>query len=410
MTVPNIFATQPAGTLPASMLDANFAAVMPLTGGTFTSTVTFDDGTTWGDGVGVGFTSAVRNDNFKFGSATIDGSGAQPLWDFIDQSQSAGGGWALRFFARDTNGLTALAAVINAGFTSNTAGATRGDIDFVLYTDASVPRMHVALDGITQAFIPNGNNLYGIGASGARWATAYVQAYSGDTLSLATSASVASGVVVLDGTTGVGSTKTVYAWQTTAIPAGGTAGVGFRFSSVSNFGHFFGSGAPSLSAAQGSLYLRSDGLPYYNTNGSTGWGQLASLTYVETQTGNVRAYQGSVNFNAANTDTAITITLPTGYTRYHVQAVRLSNASGTLTTATAGLFTSAAGAGVAIVTGATAITVSTAAEDTLNNSMGFTVNNSATQSYTDTTLFFRVATAQGVAATGTVSIFIVPLP
>lgn len=63
----------------------------------------------------------------------------------------------------------------------------------------------------------------------------------------------------------------------TAPPAGGTAGFGYRFSSTANFGTFFGSGAPSLSAAQGSLYLRSDGLPYYNTNGTTGWGSLAPL-------------------------------------------------------------------------------------------------------------------------------------
>lgn len=45
----------------------------------------------------------------------------------------------------------------------------------------------------------------------------------------------------------------------TAIPAGGTAGVGIQMSSTSQFGIFFGSGAPTLSAAQGSIYLRSDG-------------------------------------------------------------------------------------------------------------------------------------------------------
>jgi len=61
-----------------------------------------------------------------------------------------------------------------------------------------------------------------------------------------------------------------------AIPAGGTAGEGVTVSSTSNFGMFFGSGAPTLSAAQGSLYLRSDGSSastrlYVNTNGTTGW-------------------------------------------------------------------------------------------------------------------------------------------
>lgn len=62
----------------------------------------------------------------------------------------------------------------------------------------------------------------------------------------------------------------------TAIPAGGTAGVGVNLSTTANFGVFFGSGAPTLSAAKGSLYLRSDGSTtndrmYVNTNGSTTW-------------------------------------------------------------------------------------------------------------------------------------------
>lgn len=64
--------------------------------------------------------------------------------------------------------------------------------------------------------------------------------------------------------------------NTTAIPAGGSTAIGYRFSSTSNFGVFFGSGAPTLSAAKGSLYLRSDGSTtndrmYVNTNGGTTW-------------------------------------------------------------------------------------------------------------------------------------------
>ncbi len=78
---------------------------------------------------------------------------------------------------------------------------------------------------------------------------------------------------------GTGTVKTSAAMRIligTAIPAGGTAGAGFRFSSTANFGVFFGSGAPSLSAAKGSLYLRSDGSStstrlYVNTDGSTTW-------------------------------------------------------------------------------------------------------------------------------------------
>jgi hypothetical protein len=67
----------------------------------------------------------------------------------------------------------------------------------------------------------------------------------------------------------------------TAIPAGGTAGAGVTVSSTANFGVFFGSGAPTLSAAKGSLYLRSDGSTvndrmYVNTNGSTTWTNLVT--------------------------------------------------------------------------------------------------------------------------------------
>ncbi len=68
----------------------------------------------------------------------------------------------------------------------------------------------------------------------------------------------------------------------TAIPAGGTTGTGLRFSSTANFGMFFGSGAPTLSAAKGSLYLRSDGSGttnrmYINTNGSTTWTAVTTV-------------------------------------------------------------------------------------------------------------------------------------
>jgi hypothetical protein len=68
-----------------------------------------------------------------------------------------------------------------------------------------------------------------------------------------------------------------------AIPAGGVAGRGLRFSSTANFGVFFGSGTPTLSAAKGSLYLRSDGSGpgdrmYVNTDGATAWTAVTTAT------------------------------------------------------------------------------------------------------------------------------------
>lgn len=72
------------------------------------------------------------------------------------------------------------------------------------------------------------------------------------------------------------SSGSVQARATTAIPAGGLAGNGVTFFSTANFGVFGGSGPPTLSAAKGSLYLRSDGTTtndrmYVNTDGGTTW-------------------------------------------------------------------------------------------------------------------------------------------
>lgn len=95
------------------------------------------------------------------------------------------------------------------------------------------------------------------------------------------------GAEVLSLTSG-GAGSTPGGWtilNATAIPAGGTAGAGYKFSSTSNFGIFFGSGAPSLSAAQGSVYLRSDGSStstrmYINTNGSTTWTNVTTGSWL----------------------------------------------------------------------------------------------------------------------------------
>lgn len=86
----------------------------------------------------------------------------------------------------------------------------------------------------------------------------------------------------ITGTT-LGMTGAVSALNATAIPAGGTAGSGFKFSSTANFGVFFGSGVPTLAAAKGSLYLRSDGSStstraYINTDGSTAWAAITTAS------------------------------------------------------------------------------------------------------------------------------------
>jgi hypothetical protein len=72
---------------------------------------------------------------------------------------------------------------------------------------------------------------------------------------------------------------TIRAASLAAISAGGSTATGLTSTSTANFGVFFGSGAPTLSAAKGSLYLRSDGTTtndraYINTDGGTTWTAL----------------------------------------------------------------------------------------------------------------------------------------
>jgi hypothetical protein len=122
--------------------------------------------------------------------------------------------------------------------------------------------------------------------------------------------------------------------------------------------------------------------------------------------GRMRFVAKNVNFNSANTDTAIPIVLPSGITRYMLEGLRLSNASGSLTLSTCGLFASPGGTGTILVANS-AVTVATAATDSGNNSQVFA--GSTTVAYSDATLYFRIGTAQGSAATADAIVYIVPL-
>ena len=75
------------------------------------------------------------------------------------------------------------------------------------------------------------------------------------------------------GTT-ISGTGTVTAINATAITAGGSAAV--LATATAGFGLYLGSGAPTITAAKGSLYLRSDGSStstrlYSNSDGATTW-------------------------------------------------------------------------------------------------------------------------------------------
>ena len=64
--------------------------------------------------------------------------------------------------------------------------------------------------------------------------------------------------------------------STVATTAGGSSAAFVKMGTTAGFGIYYGSGLPTISAAQGSLYLRSDGSSastrmYVNTNGATTW-------------------------------------------------------------------------------------------------------------------------------------------
>lgn len=123
--------------------------------------------------------------------------------------------------------------------------------------------------------------------------------------------------------------------------------------------------------------------------------------------GNLRYCITAVNFNSANTDNAIVLTLPSGVVRYTMNSIRISHASASISTATMGVFTSTGGGGSTIAA-TQALTVTTASEDTNNNAMALTLTNGNTQSNTPTTIYARVVNPQGSAATADVCAYIIP--
>ena len=117
-----------------------------------------------------------------------------------------------------------------------------------------------------------------------------------------------------------------------------------------------------------------------------------------------------VNFNSTNTDYAFTITLPTGFSNYVIQYIRISNASASLSTSTFGVFTGSGGSGTQIVATGTVCTITSASANTVNNTQNCgIINVGATQSINYGTLYFRVQTPQGSPATATVRMAVLPV-
>lgn len=92
-----------------------------------------------------------------------------------------------------------------------------------------------------------------------------------------TAESVHNGGIDCNGAANISGVATVASG--TATPANGSSAARLLFGTTSGFGIYYGSGAPTVSAAQGSLYLRSDGSStttriYLNLNGAALWDYL----------------------------------------------------------------------------------------------------------------------------------------
>lgn len=242
-------------------------------------------------------------------------------------------------------------------------------------------------DGVHNTFIvggsgvaiaPSTDNQVALGGSANNWSNIFgLQATLGE-------ATVGTGQLSLKGTTS----------GTAVITAQAVAGTPTVTLGTSSGTPAVTASAPlSISSTTGNISLT-----------SVGSGQAALASYV----GFIRIALTGVNFNSANTDNPVTITLPTGISRYTVQAVKLSNASASISTATIGVFTATGGGGQTIAA-TQAVTVTATATDTVNNAQTLTITNSANEAYNDTTLQVRIGNAQGSAATADVILTIVPM-
>jgi hypothetical protein len=164
----------------------------------------------------------------------------------------------------------------------------------------------------------------------------------------------------------------------------------------------------TLTVANGKTATVNNTLTFSGTDGSSvAFGAGGTVSY-QGEAGVLRFRVTGVNFNSANTDNAVAITLPAGVTRYLITRTMISNASASISTATVGVFTSTGGGGQTIAANQ-AITVTATAVDTVNNAMQLSATNANTMAYNDATLYVRVGTAQGSAATADVIIDIYPL-
>ena len=166
---------------------------------------------------------------------------------------------------------------------------------------------------------------------------------------------------------------------------------------------------PNLGTPSAGVLSSCSAYPFSSLTGSTTIAQSGSTTYA--LSASYILVSQNVVFTNANSDTAFTIQLPTGFTKYACNQLRISSATATLTTATCGVFTATGGGGTALLA-TSAIAVSNGTDGTSNNMQAINTTSSTNISFTLAgfpTLYFRVLNAAIGAATATVQLIIIPI-
>jgi hypothetical protein len=179
-------------------------------------------------------------------------------------------------------GNTAPLSLLHLGGGSD--ASTLGTVPFYINVDAGDATFAVR-DSTNDIELGMFTNTFGGGLAALGTRTNHpfwIQTASANTAAFHTNGGFSVGGTTAPNTNSIGAIGGITANYATSIPAGGTAGAGLKVSSTANFGVFFGSGAPTLTAAKGSLYLRSDGSStstrmYVNTDGGTTWTSVTTV-------------------------------------------------------------------------------------------------------------------------------------
>jgi hypothetical protein len=227
MTVPNIFAGQ-SGPIPLAELDANFATVNGPAANPTVATLT----------------AGVTSPAIPFGGGSVASFNGGPIAFGLNAVVIAGGtnpnNVALGVVSR-SNGE---ALLVNG---QNVTGESLGMTVIAGTNSSDVCAVWFGASGLTQYAQLVGDGGFVVGPVGT----------------------------ADPGPGGINASATITSATAVAPAAGGSVTCGIHASSTANLGIFFGTGAPTFAAAQGSIYSNTTGAAgarlYVNTNGSTTW-------------------------------------------------------------------------------------------------------------------------------------------